>query len=75
MCIRDSHWPLVLALFLTVGVGVFFGFLNGFMVAKLKLPPFISTLGTMMMSQGFGSIITKVQSQTCLLYTSSSSRC
>ena len=61
---KQHHWPLVLALFLTVGVGVFFGFLNGFMVAKLKLPPFISTLGTMMMSQGFGSIITKVQSQT-----------
>ena len=61
---KQHHWPLILALFLTVGVGVFFGFLNGILVAKLKLPPFISTLGTMMMSQGFGSIITKVQSQT-----------
>ena len=40
------------------------GFINGTLVARLKLPPFIATLGTQMMSMGFGSIITKVQSQT-----------
>ena len=45
-------------------VGIAFGFVNGVLVAKLKLPPFIATLGTQMMSMGFGSIITKVQSQT-----------
>ncbi len=61
---KQLHWPLIVALLVTVGVGVFFGFLNGIFVAKLKLPPFISTLGTMMMSQGIGSILTKVQSQT-----------
>ena len=56
--------PLIVSLLVAVLVGAVFGFLNGVMVAKLKLPPFIATLGTMMMSQGFGSIITKVQSQT-----------
>jgi ribose transport system permease protein len=61
---KQHHWPLALALLLTVGVGVAFGYLNGVLVARLKLPPFIATLGTMMMSQGIGSIITKVQSQT-----------
>lgn len=61
---KQHHWPLVLALFLAVFVGVAFGYLNGVLVAKLKLPPFIATLGTMMMSQGVGSIITQVQSQT-----------
>ena len=61
---KQLQWPLIVALFVTLGVGVFFGFLNGIFVAKLKLPPFISTLGTMMMSQGIGSILTKVQSQT-----------
>ena len=45
-------------------VGIAFGFVNGVLIAKLKLPPFIATLGTQMMSMGFGSIITKVQSQT-----------
>lgn len=55
---------LILAVLLTVGVGVAFGLFNGIMIAKLKLPPFIATLGTQMMSMGIGSIITKVQSQT-----------
>ena len=57
-------WPLLVSVFVTVLVGTLFGFINGLLVAKLKLPPFIATLGTMMMSQGIGSIITKVQSQT-----------
>ncbi|MEG0268978.1 MAG: ABC transporter permease [Clostridia bacterium] len=56
-------WPLPLALLLVPLVGVIFGFMNGLMVAKLKLPPFIATLGTMLVSQGFGSIISKVQTQ------------
>ena len=61
---KQLQWPLIVALIVTVGVGTVFGFLNGIFVAKLKLPPFIATLGTMMMSQGIGSILTKVQSQT-----------
>jgi len=56
--------PLIISVVLTVLVGVIFGFFNGVLIAKLKLPPFIATLGTQMMSMGIGSIITKVQSQT-----------
>lgn len=61
---KQLHWPLMIAILLTLGVGAGFGLLNGVLIAKLKLPPFIATLGTQMMSMGFGSIITKVQSQT-----------
>lgn len=61
---KQLHWPLTIAILLTLGVGAGFGLLNGVLIAKLKLPPFIATLGTQMMSMGFGSIITKVQSQT-----------
>lgn len=61
---KQLHWPLMIAILLTLGVGAAFGLLNGVLIAKLKLPPFIATLGTQMMSMGFGSIITKVQSQT-----------
>ena len=57
-------WPLILAIALTLFVGIAFGFANGVLIAKLKLPPFIATLGTQMMAGGLGSIITKVQSQT-----------
>ena len=59
-----SGWPLLISVILTVLVGVVFGILNGTMIAKLKLPPFIATLGTQYVSMGIGSIITKVQSQT-----------
>lgn len=57
------HWPLWLALFLVPLTGLLFGTANGLMVTKLKLPPFIATLGTMMVSRGFGSIISRVQTQ------------
>ena len=51
-------WPLILAIVLTLFVGIAFGFANGVLIAKLKLPPFIATLGTQMMAAGLGSIIT-----------------
>ena len=60
----NQGWPLILALLLVLAVGVLFGLINGLLVAKVKLPPFIATLGTQMMSMGIGSILTKTQSQT-----------
>lgn len=57
-------WPLIASVLLTVLVGVAFGFVNGNLIARLRLPPFIATLGSQMMAMGFGSIITRVQSQT-----------
>lgn len=56
--------PLIVAVLLTILVGVVFGFVNGNLIARLHLPPFIATLGTQMMAAGLGSIVTKVQSQT-----------
>lgn len=56
-------WPLWAGLILTLMVGTFFGFLNGVMIAKFKLPPFIATLGTQMVTLGLGSIITNVKTQ------------
>ena len=54
------HWPIGAALGLVILVGIAFGFFNGILVAKLKLPPFIATLGTMMISMGLGAIVTNV---------------
>ena len=56
--------PLWVGVVLTLLVAVLFGLLNGIMIAKLGLPPFIATLGSQMVSMGIGSIITKVQAQT-----------
>lgn len=56
-------WPLWVGILLCIAVGTAFGFLNGVMIAKFKLPPFIATLGTQMVTLGLGSIITNVQTQ------------
>jgi ribose transport system permease protein len=57
-------FPMVPSLLLVVAVGLAFGFLNGVLVSRLKMPPFIVTLGTMMISMGVGSIVSNVQSAT-----------
>ena len=41
-----------------------FGLFNGILIAKFGLPPFIATLGTMMISRGLSSIVSNVQSVT-----------
>jgi methyl-galactoside transport system permease protein len=48
--------PLWLPILIAIVVGVFFGFFNGFLVAKLGLPPFIATLGSMVIIYGINSI-------------------
>lgn len=52
--------PLALACVFMVVFGTIFGLINGLLVAKLKLPPFIATLGTMMFSRGISALIAKV---------------
>ncbi|MFD2114515.1 galactose/methyl galactoside ABC transporter permease MglC [Paenibacillus yanchengensis] len=39
-----------------VGVGFLVGLVNGFVVAKLRIPPFIATLGTMIAVYGINSL-------------------
>lgn len=56
-------WPIQYALLIVVICATLFGLVNGILVAKLKLPPFIATLGTMLAAQGLGSIIANVQTQ------------
>lgn len=53
--------PVWVALLGILFFGLLIGFINGFLVAKLELPPFIATLGMQMVTRGFGSIVTKVQ--------------
>ncbi len=61
---RVWGWPMWAALLLILAVGIAFGIFNGIMVSRLKLPPFIATLGTMMISMGTGSIVSNVRSAT-----------
>jgi ribose transport system permease protein len=44
-CLIGQNCPVWLAIVISLGAGILFGFINGFLVAKVKLPPFIATLG------------------------------
>ncbi|PID97476.1 MAG: ribose ABC transporter permease [Actinobacteria bacterium] len=57
--LSDEWWglPLAAGLLLTIGVGAAMGFVNGFNVSILGLPPFIATLAMMMVARGLALII------------------
>ena len=52
--------PLWATIPVMIAIGTFFGYINGLLVAKLKLPAFIATLGTMMFSRGLSAIIVSI---------------
>jgi ribose transport system permease protein len=56
--------PLWISLIGVVCFGTICGLCNGLLITRMKLPPFIATLGMMMITMGLGSIITGVQSRT-----------
>lgn len=51
--------PAIVALIAAMLVGMIFGLFNGLIVAYLKIPAFIGTLGTQMMVYGLNLILTK----------------
>ena len=56
----DGIVPLWATIPIMVFIGGLFGLINGLLIAKLKLPAFIATLGTMMVSRGLSAIIVDV---------------
>jgi ribose transport system permease protein len=50
--------PIWLSMVIGLLVGVMCGLLNGLMITKIKLPPFIATLGMMMIARGVALTIT-----------------
>lgn len=50
--------PVVLGVFAALITGVIAGLINGLMVSKLKLPPFIATLGMLNVARGLSLVIT-----------------
>jgi len=54
--------PVLSSLLITVLVGVLFGIFNGILVAYCKLPSFITSMASMMIAKGVGSVFTKTQS-------------
>ena len=52
--------PLWATIPIMMAIGTLCGLLNGLMVAKLKIPAFIATLGTMMVSRGLSALVAEV---------------
>ena len=51
------------ALLVCVVTGATFGLINGILIAKAKIVPFVATLGMQMVATGFGAIISGVTTQ------------
>ena len=54
--IRYTGCSVIVGMLLTIVVGVAFGLLNGILVARMDLPPFLATLCTCMIARGVGSL-------------------
>jgi len=52
--------PLGYTIPVMIAIGTLVGFINGILVAKLKIPAFIATLGTMMLGRGLSAIIVSI---------------
>jgi rhamnose transport system substrate-binding protein/rhamnose transport system permease protein len=56
---RDAHLPIVIAIVITLLVGIIGGSLNAFMIARLGFPPLIVTLGTFSLFRGIAEGLTR----------------
>ena len=52
-------YPLWAVVPIMIAIGIAVGLLNGILIAKLKMPAFIATLGTMMLTRGLSALIVK----------------
>ena len=63
-CVVYLGMPTWVGMLISIVCGFAIGCLNGFLVAIMKLPPFIATLCTMLMTRGLGSVACKGSSVT-----------
>jgi rhamnose transport system substrate-binding protein len=56
---RDAHLPMAVAIAVALVVGLLGGALNALMIARLRFPPLIVTLGTLSMFRGMAEGLTR----------------
>jgi len=54
--LKDSGWPLLPVIFVALGLGTGIGLINGLIITRLFLPPFIATLGMMVALRGIALV-------------------
>ena len=57
----NMQLPLVVGVIGGIATGALMGFINGFNIAVLRLPPFIATLAMMLIAQGLALVISGVR--------------
>ncbi|WP_241977174.1 ABC transporter permease [Cryobacterium sp. Sr8] len=57
----NMQLPLVVGVLGGIATGALMGFINGFNIAVLRLPPFIATLAMMLIAQGLALVISGVR--------------
>lgn len=55
----DKSWAVLPAILVGVVVGTLWGMLNAFLISKVKIIPFMVTLGSMVAGRGLGLLITE----------------
>lgn len=59
--ITNMKLPIFVGVLGGIAAGGLCGFLNGTAIAKAKIPPFIATLGMMMITKGFSLVLSKAR--------------
>jgi len=54
--ITNWHVPVVIGILGGIGIGGFAGLINGVIIAKMKVPPFIATLGMLNVAKGLALV-------------------
>ncbi len=57
--LMQNGWPIWAAVIVCILTGLIYGYVNSFLVVRLKIVPFIATLGTMTAGRGIALIITR----------------
>ena len=57
--LMESGWPIWSAVIVCLLTGLIYGSVNAFLVVRLKIVPFIATLGTMTAGRGIALILTR----------------
>jgi ribose/xylose/arabinose/galactoside ABC-type transport system permease subunit len=59
LLMQTYHYPIWLAILVSLAVGLLFGTVNAILITRLHLIPFMATLGTMVAGKGLALLFTK----------------
>lgn len=57
----NAHWPVAVCILLSIAIGAALGYLHGWFITRLKVPPFAITLVTLTAAAGGALALTKGQ--------------